>query len=309
MTAMKKRRRTDRRAEARLAPDRRAAPRILIITGLSGSGKTHVARALEDIGWFCVDNLPTALIKHFADLILDSEELRRSALVVDMREREFLRQFPQVFRQIKTRGISVSLMFLESGEKVLQRRFSETRRPHPLAINQPAIEGIREEKEALRPIRKMADMILDTSDYTVHQLREYIREHYDVRTEASPLVLSVMSFGYKFGVPSEADLVFDARFLPNPNFVPALKPLTGNNAPVIRYMKRQPETARFLKKLDDFLTYVVPQYIKEGKSYLTVGIGCTGGRHRSVMITNAIADRLSKKGYTVKVRHRDLGQA
>jgi UPF0042 nucleotide-binding protein len=306
---MKKRRRADRRAEARLAPDRRAEPRILIITGLSGSGKTHVARALEDIGWFCVDNLPTALIPRFADLIRDSEELRRSALVVDMREREFLKQFPQVFRQIKTKGIAVNLMFLESGEKVLQRRFSETRRPHPLAINQPAIEGIREEEEALRPIRKMADIILDTSDYTVHQLREYIREHYDVRAEASPLVLSVMSFGYKFGVPSEADLVFDARFLPNPNFVPTLKALTGNNAPVIRYMRRQKETERFLKKLDDFLTYVVPQYIKEGTSYLTIGIGCTGGRHRSVMITNAIADRLSKKGYTVKVRHRDLRQS
>ncbi len=306
---MKRRRGADRRAEARLAPDRRAAPRILVITGLSGSGKTHVARALEDIGWFCVDNLPTALIKHFADLILDSDELRRSALVVDMREREFLKQFPLVFRQIKAKGITVNLMFLESEEKVLQRRFSETRRPHPLAINQPAIEGIREEKEALRPIRKMADLILDTSDYTVHQLREYIREHYDVRTEAAPLVLSVMSFGYKYGVPSEADLVFDVRFLPNPNFVPTLKPLTGNNAPVVRYMKRQKETDRFLRKLDDFLAYVVPQYIKEGKSYLTVGIGCTGGRHRSVMITNAISERLTGKGYTVKVRHRDLRQS
>jgi RNase adapter protein RapZ len=307
--AMTKRRRTDRRAEARLAPDRRAEPRILIITGLSGSGKTHVARALEDIGWFCVDNLPTALIPRFADLIRDSEELRRSALVVDMREREFLKQFPHVFRQIKAKGIAVSLMFLESEEKVLQRRFSETRRPHPLAINQPAIEGIREEKEALRPIRKMADMILDTSDYTVHQLREYIREHYDVRAEAAPLVLSVMSFGYKYGVPSEADLVFDARFLPNPNFVPTLKPLTGNHAPVIRYMKRQRETARFLKKLQDFLSYVVPQYIKEGKTYLTVGIGCTGGRHRSVMIANAIAERLSEEGHKVQVRHRDLRQS
>jgi RNase adapter protein RapZ len=306
---MTKRRRTDRRAEARLAPDRRAEPRILIITGLSGSGKTHVARALEDIGWFCVDNLPTALIPRFADLIHGSEELRRSALVVDMREREFLRQFPHVFREIKGKGIGVSLMFLESEEKVLQRRFSETRRPHPLAINQPAIEGIREEKEALRPIRKMADMILDTSDYTVHQLREYIREHYDVRAEAEPLVLSVMSFGYKYGVPSEADLVFDARFLPNPNFVPTLKALSGNNAPVIRYMERQEETPRFLAKLQGFLSYVIPQYIKEGKTYLTIAIGCTGGRHRSVMIANAIADRLSEKGYTVKVRHRDLRQS
>jgi UPF0042 nucleotide-binding protein len=307
---MKKgRRRADRRAEARLKPDRRAEPRILIITGLSGSGKTHVARALEDIGWFCVDNLPTALIPRFADLLHGSEELRRSALVVDMREHDFLKQFPRVFREIKSKGIAVSLLFLESGEKVLQRRFSETRRPHPLAINQPAIEGIREEREALRPIRKMADRLLDTSDYTVHQLRDKIREEYDVRAEGTPMILSVMSFGYKYGVPPEADLVFDARFLPNPNFVPALKALTGNNAPVIGYMRKQKETARFLKKLEDFLFYVVPQYVREGKSYLTIGIGCTGGRHRSVMIANAIADRLSEKGYTVKVRHRDLKQA
>ena len=155
----------------------------------------------------------------------------------------------------------------------------------------------------------MADRLLDTSGYTVNQLRDYIREQYDVRAEGTPMVISVTSFGYKYGVPSEADLVFDARFLPNPNFVPALKPLTGSHAPVIRYMKRQRETARFLRKLDDFLTYVVPQYVREGKSYLTLGIGCTGGRHRSVMIANAIADRLSEKGYTVKTRHRDVNQA
>jgi len=283
--------------------------RLLIITGLSGSGKTHVARALEDIGWFCVDNLPSALIPRFAELIRGSEELRRSALVVDMREREFLKQFPHVFRQIRGRGaLAVNVLFLEAGEKVLVRRFSETRRPHPLAINQPAIEGIREEREALKPIRKMADLILDTSDFTVHQLRDYIREHYDVRHEAPPLVLSVMSFGYKYGVPSEADLVFDVRFLPNPNFVPSLKPLTGNHAPVIRYMRRQKDTAVFLDKLKSFLSYVVPRYIKEGKSYLTIGIGCTGGRHRSVMIANALAEALGGQGYPVRVRHRDLRQ-
>jgi UPF0042 nucleotide-binding protein len=284
-------------------------PRILIITGLSGSGKTHVARALEDIGWFCVDNLPSALIPRFAELIRGSEELHRSALVVDMREREFLKQFPHVFRQLRGRGgVAASVLFLEADEKVLVRRFSETRRPHPLAINQPAIEGIREEREALRPIRKMADLILDTSDYTVHQLRDYIREHYDVRHEAAPLVLSVTSFGYKYGVPSEADLVFDVRFLPNPNFVPSLKPLTGNHAPVIRYMRRQKDTAVFLDKMKSFLSYVIPRYIKEGKSYLTIGIGCTGGRHRSVMVANALAEALSGRGYPVRVRHRDLRQ-
>ena len=299
----------DRRSEARLAPDRRLQPQILIITGLSGSGKTHVVRALEDIGWFCVDNLPSALIPRFAELIHGSEELRRSALVVDMRERGFLKQFPRVFRDLKKKGIAVSLMFLESDEKVLQRRFSETRRPHPLAINQPAIEGIREEREALRPIREMADTHVDTSDYTVHELRDYVKEHYALRREGTPMVLSVMSFGYKYGVPPEADLVFDARFLPNPNFVPRLKAQTGNDAPVIRYMKRQKDTGRFLKKLDDFLSFVVPQYVKEGKSYLTVGIGCTGGRHRSVMIANAVAARLEEQGHQVRVRHRDVRQA
>jgi UPF0042 nucleotide-binding protein len=284
-------------------------PQILIITGLSGSGKTNVARALEDIGWFCVDNLPSALIPRFAEMLRGSEELHRSALVVDMREREFLKQFPHVFRQLRGKGVAVSVLFLEAEEKALVRRFSETRRPHPLAINQPAIEGIREEREALRPIRKMADMILDTSDYTVHELREYIKEHYDVRDQAAPLVLGVMSFGYKYGVPSEADLVFDVRFLPNPNFVPRLKPLTGSDAAVIRYMRRQEDTESFLTKLHSFLDYVLPRYVKEGKSYLTVGIGCTGGRHRSVMIANELASYLGGKGFPVRVRHRDLRQA
>jgi UPF0042 nucleotide-binding protein len=284
-------------------------PQILIITGLSGSGKTNVARALEDIGWFCVDNLPSALIPRFADMLHGSQELHRSALVVDMREREFLKQFPHVFRQIRAKGVAVSLLFLEADEKALVRRFSETRRPHPLAINQPAIEGIREEREALRPIRKMADMILDTSDYTVHGLRDYIKEHYDVREQRAPLVLGVMSFGYKYGVPSEADLVFDVRFLPNPNFVPRLKPLTGNDAPVVRYMRRQEDTDTFLARLRSFLDYVLPRYVREGKSYLTVGIGCTGGRHRSVMIANDLAGWLREKGFPVRVRHRDLRQS
>jgi UPF0042 nucleotide-binding protein len=299
---------SERRREGRLGPDRRDDPRILVITGLSGSGKTHVARALEDIGWFCVDNLPTALIPRFADLLGDSEGLRRSALVVDMREPDFPKQFPHVYRQIREKGVAASLLFLESADRVLQRRFSETRRPHPLGVNQPVLEGIREEREALRPVRKMADLILDTSDYTVHQLRDYIQEHYDVRGESAPMVVSVMSFGYKYGVPSEADLVFDVRFLPNPNFVPTLKALTGSDAAVVRYMRREADTARFLKRLDQFLGYVIPRYIQEGKSYLTIGIGCTGGRHRSVMIANAVAESLAAKGYEARVRHRDVRQ-
>jgi UPF0042 nucleotide-binding protein len=291
-----------------VARSRQGGPRILVITGLSGSGKTHVSRALEDIGWFCVDNLPTPLIPRFAELIRGSAELHRSALVVDIREHDFVRHFPQVYLAIRGKGVEASLLFLEADERALVRRFSETRRPHPLAINQPVLEGIREEREALRPIRRMADLILDTSHYTVHQLRDYIREHYDVRSQSRPLLVSVMSFGYKYGVPSEADLVFDARFLPNPNFVPALKRLTGHQAAVVRYMRRQPDTKTFLAKLESFVGYLIPRFVREGKSYLMIGIGCTGGRHRSVMIANALGDVLARKGCAVKLRHRDLRQ-
>jgi RNase adapter protein RapZ len=289
-----------------LSQRKRHVSELLVITGLSGSGKTHVSRALEDVGWLCVDNLPTALIPRFAELVRDAPERRRAALVVDMREPQFQNHFPQAFRQIKSKGLAVTLMFLESDEKVLLRRFSETRRPHPVAVNQPAIEGIREEREALQPIRKMADLILDTSQYTVHGLRDYVQEHYDLRSTASSMVVTVMSFGYKYGIPSEADLVFDARFLPNPNFVPSLKPLTGSHAAVVRFLRRDPETKTFLAKLKAFLSYVIPRYVREGKSYLTIAVGCTGGRHRSVMIANALAEMLEGKDYAMKVRHRDV---
>jgi UPF0042 nucleotide-binding protein len=268
-----------------------------------------VSRALEDVGWFCVDNLPTALMPPFAELLQRSRELHRSALVVDIREQGFLTHFPAVYKKLKAKGLEASLLFLEADETALLRRFSETRRPHPLAVNQPVIEGIREEKEALRPIRKMADLILDTTGYTVHRLRDYIREHYDLRSSASPLVVAVMSFGYKYGVPSEADLVFDVRFLPNPNFVPRLKRLTGNHDAVVRYLRREKETKGLLSRLESFVGWLLPRYMREGKSYLTVGIGCTGGRHRSVMVANALGAALKEKGYAIRVYHRDLKQA
>ena len=283
------------------------APRVLVITGLSGSGKTHVSRALEDAGWFCVDNLPIALIPPFVELVRRGPEARPSALVVDVREPRFVRRFPEVYRKLR-RGAHASLLFLEADEKALVRRFSETRRPHPLAINQPVIEGIREEKEALRPIRKMADLIVDTSSYTVHQLRDYVTDQYALRSEASRMVVAVMSFGYKYGVPAEADLVFDLRFLPNPNFVPRLKRLTGHHPKVVGFLRRQPETAVFLKKLRSFLGWVLPRYSRDGKSYLTIAVGCTGGRHRSVMVANALSNALSGGDYTVRVYHRDVGQ-
>jgi RNase adapter protein RapZ len=287
-------------------PNRDRHPAILVITGLSGSGKTYVLRALEDVGWFCVDNLPVALIPPFAELIHGHDELRRSALVVDMRASDFLGRFPTVHKELRRRGVAVGLLFLEADEKTLVRRFSETRRPHPLAINQPVLDGIREERDALRTIRTLADTILDTSGLTVHQLRDWVREHYDVRAEAPPLVISVMSFGYKYGVPAEADLVFDVRFLPNPNFVPSLKKLTGKDARVVRYVRRGPDADLFLKKIDSLLAFVVPRYIREGKSYLTIAIGCTGGRHRSVMMARALGALLAKRGLPVNIRHRDV---
>ncbi len=287
---------------------RALAPRVLVITGLSGSGKTHVSRALEDAGWFCVDNLPIALIPPFVELVGHWPEPKPSALVVDVREPEFVRRFPEVFGKLRRRA-RASLLFLEADERALVRRFSETRRPHPLAFNQPVIEGIREEREALRPIRKMADLIVDTSSYTVHQLRDYVKEHYALREETGRLVLAVMSFGYKYGVPPEADLVFDLRFLPNPNFVPRLKPLTGNDPKVVAYLKRQPETGIFLGKISSLLGWVIPRYIREGKSYLTIAVGCTGGRHRSVMVANALAADLEAKVHAVRVYHRDVRQS
>lgn len=310
--AAKQSRRGARRGQTAIARHRKKwdraerEPQILIITGLSGSGKTNVARALEDIGWFCVDNLPSALIPRFAEMLRGSAELHRSALVVDMREREFLKQFPHVFRQLRGKDVAVSVLFLEADEKALVRRFSETRRPHPLAINQPAIEGIREEREALRPIRKMADMILDTSDYTVHELRDYVKEHYDVRDQAAPLVLGVMSFGYKYGVPSEADLVFDVRFLDNPHWVPDLRPQTGQDPAVQAMIRRDAQYEPFMASLFGLLEPLLPRYNREGKSYLTIAVGCTGGKHRSVFVAETLAAWLDGQGTRRGLVHRDM---
>jgi UPF0042 nucleotide-binding protein len=287
---------------------RRTRGEIVVITGLSGSGKSHVLRALEDVGWFCVDNLPTALIPRFAELVRDSEELRRAALVVDVREPDFLARFLDVYRRVKAQsGVRVSLVFLEADAKVLLRRFSETRRPHPMGENEPVAASIRDEREALRPIRRAADLILDTSNFTVHALRDYVREHYD-RSGGPRTLITVTSFGFKHGLPAEADLVFDVRFLPNPNFVPRLRRLTGNHAAVVRFMRRQQELRAFLKRLQGFLRFLVPRYLREGKSYLSIAIGCTGGRHRSVMVSNEVRDALQRMGWPTKVRHRDLGQ-
>jgi RNase adapter protein RapZ len=287
---------------------RRGTRRFVILTGLSGSGKTHAVRALEDLGYFCVDNLPTQLIPTLAELASrDDTGLEKTALVVDVRERNFLRQFPRVFEKLKASpGIPPTLIFLEASHAALVRRFSETRRPHPMAPDRSVAEGIREEREKLGVIRAMADMIVDTSELTVHELREiFMRMSRDGRSRAE-MVVTLLSFGFKHGLPEDADLVFDVRFLPNPHFVDRLRQLTGRDRAVVRFMHKHAETGEFVKRLTSFLEFSLPQYVKEGKAYLTIAIGCTGGRHRSVMIAEALKRSLAKvPGVRLRVKHRD----
>ena len=291
----------------RVSPKRQAE--IVIISGLSGSGKSHAANALEDLGFFCVDNLPTKLLPGFVDF-LKSSSIPRAALVVDMREPNFIATFGRAFEKLRSQPVKVSLVFLEASDATLIRRFSETRRAHPLASNQPVRDGLREEREALTSIRRLADLVVDTSALSVHQLKDYIQEHLGAGRKGLGLVLTVLSFGFKFGLPAEADLVFDVRFLKNPHFDPQLRRLTGLDAKIVRYLKRASGTVEFQAKLMEFLCFVVPKYVAEGKAYLTVGIGCTGGRHRSVMVARELAENLDQiEGVTVRLRHRDLKQA
>jgi UPF0042 nucleotide-binding protein len=281
---------------------------IILISGLSGSGKSHAAAALEDLGFFCVDNLPTQLLPGFVDF-LKSSGIPRAALVVDMREPNFVAHFGHAFERLKRRPVKVSLIFLEASDAALIRRFSETRRAHPLATNQPEREGLREERQALTSIRRLADLILDTSSLSVHDLKGYIQEHFGADKGGGGLVLTVLSFGFKLGLPAEADLVFDVRFLKNPHFDPRLRRLTGLDPKIVRFLKRAPGTTEFQSRLKDFLSFVIPKYVSEGKAYLTIGIGCTGGRHRSVMIARELAQELDQiEGVTVRLRHRDLKQ-
>jgi UPF0042 nucleotide-binding protein len=280
--------------------------KFTIITGLSGSGKGTFLRALEDRGYFCVDNLPVGLLSKFHELIVKSEnESAKAAMVIDVREGQGLRQFPAVYEELKGQpGAEMSLWFLEASDAVLVRRFSETRRPHPLDPNRPVLEAIALERELLAPIRDMADHILDTSQFTIHELRQHAVRLFEER-QAQHLLVSLVSFGFKYGVPIDSDLVFDVRFLPNPNFVPHLKPHTGADPDVMEYMNSHEATHRFLDHVEEFIDFLLPQYESEGKSYVTISIGCTGGRHRSVFIANAIADHLAVKKYRVKVSHRD----
>jgi UPF0042 nucleotide-binding protein len=285
----------------------RGTRRFLILTGLSGAGKTQAIRALEDLGYFCIDNLPTQLIPTIADLSgREDAGIDKVAIVVDVREGGFIAQFPRVFRKLKNHPVKPMLIFLEATDAALVRRFSETRRPHPLAADRSVAEGIAEERRKLGGIRALADLIVDSSNLTVHELRDrFMQVSRDGRARAE-MVVNVVSFGYKHGVPVDADLVFDVRCLPNPHFVDRLRPLTGRDPAVVRYMRRSPATQEFLERLSSFLRFALPQYVQEGKSYLTVAIGCTGGRHRSVMIAEALRKTLAGvKSVRVRVRHRD----
>jgi UPF0042 nucleotide-binding protein len=285
--------------------------RFVVLTGLSGAGKSQAIRALEDLGYFCVDNLPTQLVPTLAALSRrEGAVLPKVALVIDVREGGFLREFPRVWRSLKRMpGLDPMLIFLEASHETLVRRFSETRRPHPLAHGRPVVEGIRAERRRLGAIRAMADEIIDTTHLTVHQLRERFMRFAADEGATRPLLVTLLSFGFKFGVPLDADIIFDVRFLPNPHFVPALRPKTGKDRPVVKFLMQQTLTQPFLDKLVDLLKFLLPEYVREGKAYLTIAIGCTGGRHRSVMVAEYLAKALSgAEDVQVRVRHRDVEQ-
>ena len=305
--------RSSRAIVARANKVRRRAQqaRFIVLTGLSGSGKSQAIRALEDLGYFCVDNIPTTLIPTLADLVR-REGISRVAIVVDIREKNFLAEFPRTYSRLRgMKGLNPALIFLEATHATLVRRFSETRRPHPLAPDSSASEGIRTERKRMNRIRSMADQIIDTSDLTVHQLRQafstFAFSSVDPKGQKAKLAVTMVSFGFKHGIPMDADLVFDVRFLPNPHFVHRLRPKTGRDRAVIKFMEDSPRTGELLGRLTDLLKFLIPQYVSEGKSYLTIAIGCTGGRHRSVMIAEALRKTLGGvPGSRMRVHHRDI---
>ena len=292
------------------SPEREASshgadPELVIITGLSGSGKGTVLKAFEDSGFHAVDNLPIELVPKFADLTHDSKSKKRAALIIDVREGESLKRFPAMFRKLR-RTINARLIFLDASDHVLQRRYSETRRPHPLGTEEPVMRSINEEREMLSPIQELADITIDTSRLNVHELRSLIVQQFRTNPEQGKILIQVNSFGFRHGVPADSDLVFDVRFLPNPNYIPEFKKLSGRHPSVARYIRSFPQTSEFMNRISDLLIYLIPHYIREGKSYLTISFGCTGDRHRSVMMAHEIRQRLMKAGFSAKEAHRDM---
>ncbi len=260
------------------------------------------------MGFYAVDNLPIAFVPKFADLSRDTKTRRRAALIIDIREGAVLHEFPKMFRELRKR-LDVKLLFLDADDEVLRRRFSETRRPHPLGAEATVLSSLKDEREQLKPIRRLADLSIDTSKLNVHELRALISANFQDTQENSKIVVYVNSFGFRHGVPADSDLVFDVRFLPNPNYIPEFKKLTGRHPSVARYIRSFPQTGEFINRISELLIYLLPHYIREGKSYLTISFGCTGGHHRSVLIADEIYKRLKKAGYTVKAHHRDTGKA
>ncbi len=279
--------------------------RAIVVTGLSGSGKSTALRVLEDLGFFCIDNLPVALIPRLIDLWESArEDIRRVALGLDVRERRFLTDFPRAFEDLRNRNVALEVLYLDASDDVLVRRFSETRRPHPAAEGGSVADGIRRERDALRGLREVADRVLDTSALTVHELRAALRDLVE-HPGTGTLTISLVSFGYKYGLPTDTDLAFDCRFLPNPFFVQELRDKSGSDPAVAAYVLRRDEAQEFLRLVLDLLLFTLPRYQQEGKSYLTIALGCTGGRHRSVVLIGELADRLRAAGHHVLVRHRD----
>lgn len=280
--------------------------RLVIISGPSGSGKSTAIKVLEDLNFFCVDNLPIVLLPKFMELSSQSAEINKVAIVVDVREREFLKDFPVVLKEMTDSGYNVELIYLEASDEILLRRFNETRRRHPLAEGDGSLEGIRREREMLNKVKMAAGKIIDTSGYNVHQLKEIIRDYFSGPAQQEKMILQLVSFSYRYGIPSDADLIMDVRFLPNPYFIEGLKDLDGRDFRVKEFVLNKDEAKEFLLRFENLLDFLIPGYWREGKSYLTIAVGCTGGRHRSVAIVDALADKISFERCILKKRHRDI---
>jgi UPF0042 nucleotide-binding protein len=305
---MTERRMTDKRREGTTTGE----PDVVIITGLSGSGMSSATNAFEDLGYFCVDNLPLMLLPTFARLVRPEDHNRphieRAALVIDIREGRFLSEFPERLGELRASGLRVSVLFFEASDEALVRRFSETRRPHPAEAGEGLLESIRRERAAMSEIRALADQVIDTSAHTVHTLRRLLIERFSTGPGGAHMRVQVYSFGYKHGSPHDVDLLFDVRHLPNPHFVAELRDLSGHDPRVVRFLNASDEVRETVRRFTELIDYLLPLYRREGKSYVTIGIGCTGGRHRSVMIANAIARHLRSGGYEASAVHRDVSK-